>query len=113
MNLLTRHKVLAAIVTAGSLSIPFLKSHAQSDVSRERKEYADTIRESYNFRFGKDHPSMPGSAAVEGNDFIQPGAFPNATYCAHCHAQAYSDWRQALHSNSFRTPFYRTSVNLL
>ena len=113
MHLLTRHKVLPAIVIAGSLSIPLWKSQAQSDVSRERKEYADKIRESYNFRFGKDHPSMPGSAAVEGDDFIQPGAFPNATYCAHCHEQAYSDWRQALHSNSFRTPFYRASVNIL
>jgi tetratricopeptide (TPR) repeat protein len=113
MKLLTRHQVLAALVTAGTLSIPLWKSQAQSDVTSERKAYAEKIRESYNYRFGKDHPSMPGSAAVEGDDFIQPGAFPNATYCAHCHAQAYSDWRQALHSNSFRTPFYRTSVNLL
>ena len=50
---------------------------------------------------------------VEGEDFVQPGAFPNATYCAHCHQEAYSQWRQALHSNAFRTPFYRASVNIL
>jgi Tfp pilus assembly protein PilF len=81
--------------------------------SAERKEYADKVRESYNFHFGKGDISTPGNAAVEGNDFIQPGAFPKATYCKACHAQAYDHWRQALHSNSFRTPFYRTSVNIL
>jgi tetratricopeptide (TPR) repeat protein len=84
-----------------------------SQQGAERKEYADKIRESYNFRFGKGDISTPGNAAVEGNDFIQPGAFPKATYCKTCHAQAYDHWRQALHSNSFRTPFYRTSVNIL
>jgi tetratricopeptide (TPR) repeat protein len=78
-----------------------------------RKQYADQIRATYNFRFGEDHPATPGNAAVEGDDFIQPGAFPNAKYCAVCHAEAFRQWRQALHSNSFRTPFYRTSVNIL
>jgi tetratricopeptide (TPR) repeat protein len=82
---------------------------AQSD----RKQYADEIRGSYNFRFGPGQLSTPGNAAIEGNDFIQPGAFPKAEYCGSCHQEAYSQWRQALHSNSFRTPFYRTSVNIL
>src|SRR5271155_2317052 len=88
-------------------------THAQSDQSLERKNYSDKIRQTYNFRFGKDNLSLPGNAAIEGNDFVQPGAFPEAEYCAHCHDEAYSQWRQALHSNSFRTPFYRTSVNIL
>ncbi len=57
--------------------------------------------------------TAPGNAMTETRGFIQPGAFPKATYCAHCHPQAYSEWRQALHSNSFRTPFYRNSVNIL
>jgi tetratricopeptide (TPR) repeat protein len=78
-----------------------------------RKDYADKIRDGYNFRFGKNNLSTPGNAKVVGDDFVQPGAFPNAKYCAKCHAEAYSQWRQALHSNSFRTPFYRTSVNIL
>ena len=106
-------KALATIVLAASFCILPTAALAQSDQSSERKEYADKIRETYNFRFGKDKPSLPGNASVEGNDFIQPGAFPKAAYCAHCHEQAYSQWRQALHSNSFRTPFYRTSVNIL
>jgi Flp pilus assembly protein TadD len=86
---------------------------AQSGDGNDRKSYAAKIRETYNFRFGGDKLTTPGNAAVEGDDFIQPGAFPKATYCAHCHEEAYSQWRQALHSNSFRTPFYRASVNIL
>src|SRR5271170_1345169 len=85
----------------------------KTELSAERKAYADKVRASYNFSLVKDNISLPGNAAVEGDDFIQPGAFPNAKYCAHCHQEAYHQWRQALHSNSFRTPFYRTSVNIV
>jgi Tfp pilus assembly protein PilF len=98
--------VMAALVVVSSAS-------AQSADGNDRKNYATKIRETYNFRFGGDRLSTPGNASVEGDDFIQPGAFPKAKYCAHCHEEAYSQWRQALHSNSFRTPFYRTSVNIL
>jgi len=79
----------------------------------KRKAYADFISQDYNFRYGKDHISTPGNAMVEDGAFIQLGAFPNAAYCGHCHQQAYHEWRMALHSNSFRTPFYRKSVNIL
>jgi Tfp pilus assembly protein PilF len=113
MNRATGRKLLAIAGVAATLCIVLRLSQAQSDESKDRKEYADAIRESYNFRFGTDKPFLPGNPSVVGNDFIQPGAFPKATYCAHCHQQAYSQWRQALHSNSFRTPFYRTSVNIL
>jgi len=113
MNRTAKGAALAMGFFMGSFCISLRTSQAQSDLSRERKEYADRIREDYNFRFGKDKLSAPGNAALEGDDFIQPGAFPSATYCAHCHEEAYSQWRQALHSNSFRTPFYRTSVNIL
>jgi tetratricopeptide (TPR) repeat protein len=88
-------------------------SQSPSDADRVRKDYAAKIRESYNFRFGQGDISTPGNAKVVGDNFVQPGAFPAASYCAKCHAEAYSQWRQALHSNSFRTPFYRTSVNIL
>jgi tetratricopeptide (TPR) repeat protein len=94
---------------------PAPESHAQpsSIEAGSRKDYADKIHENYNFRFGENDISTPGNAKVAGDDFIQPGAFPTAQYCSKCHAEAYSQWRQALHSNSFRTPFYRTSVNIL
>jgi tetratricopeptide (TPR) repeat protein len=85
----------------------------QSTLTETRKDYSDKVAAEYNYRFGKDKPFIPGNAKIEGEGFVQPGAFPNATYCAHCHQEAYHQWRQALHSNSFRTPFYRTSVNIL
>ena len=78
-----------------------------------RKQYSEKIASDYNYRFGKELPFAPGNPEVQGGGFIQPGAFPDAKYCAHCHQEAYHQWRQALHSNSFREPFYRTSVNLL
>jgi tetratricopeptide (TPR) repeat protein len=67
----------------------------------------------YNYRFGNSSFSTPGNAKSVTGGFIDAGAFPKAEYCQHCHPQAYEQWRQALHSNSFRTPFYRTSVNIL
>ena len=78
-----------------------------------RKAYADKIRETYSFPFAKDNISLPGNASAEGGDFLEPTAFPDAEYCGHCHQEAYHEWRQALHSNAFRTPFYRASVNIL
>ena len=57
--------------------------------------------------------SSPGNALSETGGLISPKAYPTAAYCGRCHPQAYEQWRQSLHSNSFRTPFYRTSVNIL
>jgi cytochrome c-type biogenesis protein CcmH/NrfG len=105
--------VLAASVLAASLCFFLATTQAGSSQESGRKEYAEKIGATYNYRFGKDKPFLPGNAAVEGNNFVQPGAFPNASYCGHCHQEAYHQWRQALHSNAFRTPFYRTSVNIL
>lgn len=102
---------ITAIVCACSVSL--VTSRAQEDRTADRKAYDAKIRATYNFRFGSDKISTPGNAAVEGHDFIQPQAFLPASYCGSCHKEAYSQWRQALHSNAFRTPFYRTSVNIL
>jgi Tfp pilus assembly protein PilF len=105
-------RVGGCVVVAGFV-FSLTTVRAQQDLDSDRRAYADKIRETYNFRFGKDKISTPGNAAVDGNDFIPATAFPTAEYCGRCHAEAYSQWRQALHSNSFRTPFYRTSVNIL
>lgn len=86
--------------------------HAQTE-TKEQEQYSGSVRPSYNFRFGTDKLSAPGNAMAVNHDFLQARAFPSAEYCARCHPQAYAEWRQALHSNSFRTPFYRTSVNIL
>ena len=80
---------------------------------RAQDPYDALIRETYDFSFGPGKLSVPGNAATETNGFISPKAFPTADYCGRCHAEAYHQWRQSLHSNSFRTPFYRTSVNIL
>jgi Tfp pilus assembly protein PilF len=88
-------------------------SHVQSDGTLDNTNYSEKIRQTFNFRFGKDNFTLPGNAATDTHDFIPVGAFPKAEYCAHCHEEAYHQWRQALHSNSFRTPFYRASVNIL
>jgi hypothetical protein len=92
-----------------------------AEQANARKGYADKVRGTYKYIsagaaeavYGTGKLSLPGNASIEGNDFIQPSVFPTAEYCGHCHQEAYAEWRQALHSNSFRTPFYRTSVNLL
>ena len=88
-------------------------STTAADQEALRKHYAEAVGPRYNFAFGKGKLSVPGNGAVEGNTFIPPDAFPNATYCGHCHQEAYHMWQQSLHRNSFRTPFYRASVNIV
>ncbi|MDE3200512.1 MAG: tetratricopeptide repeat protein [Acidobacteriota bacterium] len=44
---------------------------------------------------------------------MSPKEFPTAKYCGHCHQQAYHEWRESAHSNSFRAPWYLKNVNLL
>ena len=85
---------IIAVATGFAVSITLLigakqfTARAESDESLQRKNYSDQIRQTYNFRFGKDNLSLPGNAAIEGNEFIQPGAFPKAEYCGHCHEEA-------------------------
>ncbi|MGD0892678.1 MAG: tetratricopeptide repeat protein [Terracidiphilus sp.] len=89
------------------------KAKAEQATAADRKEFNAMVTPSYNFHYGPKNPFLPGNVQVQGEGFLQPGAFPSAEYCGTCHQEAYSQWRQALHSNAFRTPFYRTSVNLL
>ena len=89
------------------------KAKADMKADEDRKALNAIVTPAYNFHYGKGNPYTPGNIHVQGQGFIQPGAFPTAEYCGVCHQEAYSQWRQALHSNAFRTPFYRTSVNLL
>ena len=117
--------LLAALLVPAGIFISLPAIHAQSDQTAktystdkaeqeaQRKQYAEKVAQTYNFAFGKGKLSVPGNGAVEGNTFLQPDAFPNASYCGHCHQEAYHQWQQSLHRNSFRTPFYRASVNIL
>jgi Tfp pilus assembly protein PilF len=86
---------------------------AAASVACAQDSYDKAIRETYDFSLNHNKLSEPGNAASATGGFIPAGAFPKAEYCGKCHAEAYSQWRQSLHSNSFRDPFYRTSVNIL
>jgi tetratricopeptide (TPR) repeat protein len=89
------------------------KEKAEQKQEDDRKAFNALVTPSYDFHYGPKNPFTPGNVSVQGEGFLQPGAYPTAEYCGTCHQEAYSQWRQALHSNAFRTPFYRTSVNLL
>ncbi len=94
-------------------ALGLFRVRAVENSAAERDVYNQRITSTYNFRYGPRNAFVPGNITVEGKGFLQPVAFPTAEYCGACHQEAYAQWRQALHSNSFRTPFYRTSVNLL
>jgi hypothetical protein len=117
MKLAVRYALPLILILSG-VGVPrLIATHSDEDpralAASARAEYANKIRDNYSFPFGKDKIAGPGNAAAVGNDFLPANAFPDAAYCGHCHQEAYHEWRQALHSNSFRTPFYRTSVNIL
>jgi Tfp pilus assembly protein PilF len=115
MKLLAHVALIFLLVIAVSLAFRPTIRAAEDPAAQEsatRKAYADPLRKTYSFKFG-DNISLPGNAAIEGNDFIDPAVFPDAAYCGHCHQEAHKQWRQSLHSNSFRTPFYQTSVQIV
>jgi tetratricopeptide (TPR) repeat protein len=116
MNFRGRIVVLAGL-SVMALGVPRLMAirppaAAKPAPVREGAAYDAKILSSYQLPFG-DGIAMPGNAAIAGSKFIPASAFPDAAYCGHCHQEAYHEWRQALHANSFRSPFYRASANLL
>ena len=117
MNVFGRRACLLLLLCVGMCVFLWSTTRAAEDASSQeamtRKAYADKIGQTYTYPFEAGRISLPGNAAVEGNTFLEPTAFPDAAYCGHCHQEAYHEWRQSLHSNSFRTPFYRASVNIL
>ncbi len=106
-TLLLMFTCLLALASERGAQEPAAKSNPQQET------YSEQLSHNYNFTFEKGNISLPGNAAVEGGGFLRAEDFPDAEYCGHCHEEAYHQWRQSLHSNSFRAPFYRTSVNIL
>lgn len=76
-------------------------------------EFHEAVAARYNYAFGKATPFLPSNARSESGQFLSPRSFPTARYCGHCHQQAYHEWRQSVHSNSFRPPWYLKNVNAL
>ena len=76
-------------------------------------QFHDSVSSRYNYAFGKQSPFLPSNAMTSNGQFINPRTVPTAEYCGHCHQEAYHQWRQSVHSNSFRQPWYIKNVNML
>jgi len=91
-------------------------AHAAEDPAAnaaQRVVYSQEVTEHYNYRFGANQPFLPSYATTDTGQFIDSKSFLSAKYCGHCHQEAYAEWRQTAHANSFRNPWYTKNVNLL
>lgn len=111
-------QAIATLTIFAGCTILFLRStHAGSrpvpTTAGAESAYSAKVQQTYLYPFGKDKPFLPSYAGTWNGQFIQPGTFPTAEYCEHCHMATYHEWRQSLHANSFREPAYVKNVNLL
>jgi tetratricopeptide (TPR) repeat protein len=107
--------MLAAAVSCGLMAWRAEQAFAANEDAAvsQPTAYTQSISEHYNFRFGADKPFLPSNATTEMGGFISPRSFPTAVYCGHCHQEAHAEWRQSVHANSFRAPWYIKNVNVL
>ncbi len=75
--------------------------------------FHDSVAARYNYAFGREAPFLPSNATSANGQFLSPKSFYTAQYCGHCHKGAYHQWRQSVHANSFRAPWYLKNVNML
>jgi len=73
--------------------------------------FHNSVASHYNYAFGKETPFLPSNATTSTGQFVSPKSFYTAEYCGHCHQEAYHQWRESIHSNSFRSPWYLKNVN--
>jgi tetratricopeptide (TPR) repeat protein len=86
---------------------------APAGVTGPTSAFHDSVASRYDYAFGKGTPFLPSNATTANGQFVSPRSFPTAQYCGHCHQETYRQWRQSVHSNSFRAPWYLKNVNLL
>jgi len=86
---------------------------APTGITGPTSAFHDSVAFRYNYAFGKDTPFLPSFATSSNGQFLNPKSFYTAQYCGHCHQEAYRQWRQSAHSNSFRAPWYLKNVNSL
>ena len=86
---------------------------AVTGVTGPTPAFHNSVAARYNYAFGKDTPFLPSNANSSSGQFLSPKAFYSSQYCGHCHQEAYRQWRQSVHSNSFRAPWYLKNVNML
>ena len=111
-------RIFSGALLAAALACAFMAwrtrpAHAQDDAAVARAIYSQSVAENYRLPFAADQPFLPSNATTDTGEFIDPKSFPTAKYCGHCHQQAYAEWRQTVHANSFRNPWYVKNVNLL
>jgi tetratricopeptide (TPR) repeat protein len=103
----------ALLLFAGGTFLFLRPTHAGSRPAMPQTQYSAAVSKTYQYPFGSNKPFSPSYASTQSGQFIQPGAFPTAEYCGHCHQASYHQWRASLHSNSFREPYYIKNVDLL
>ncbi len=104
---------LAAWVWSAFLAWMSPTACAQASAAQQPSAYSLSVDKSYSLPFGAREPFLPSNAETDNGQFIDPKSFLPAEYCGHCHQQAYAEWRQTAHANSFRAPWYIKNVNLL
>lgn len=94
-------------------NLPLADYGTHIPVTGPTTQFHDSVAARYNYAFGKDTPFLPSNATSANGQFLSPRSFYTAKYCGHCHQQAYKEWRESVHSNSFRQPWYLKNVNML
>ena len=87
--------------------------YSPSGIAGRTTPFHDGVAAKYNYAFGKDAPFLPSNATSSNGQFLDPKSFPTAEYCGHCHKEAYRQWRQSVHANAFREPWYLKNVDML
>ena len=100
-----------ASTTANAGETPLYGAHIA--ITGPTSAFHDSVASRYNYAFGKQSPFLPSNATSSDGQFMNPKSFATAEYCGHCHQEAYHQWRESIHSNSFRSPWYLKNVNLL
>jgi tetratricopeptide (TPR) repeat protein len=106
----------AAGVTVSGADTPSTAGAAYTStikVTGPTSPFHNSVAAKYNYAFGKQSPFLPSNAESSNGQFLNPRSFPTAEYCGHCHKAAYQQWRQSVHSNAFRAPWYLKNVNAL
>lgn len=103
----------AANSSATAPNNPIPDHAAHIPISGPLTQFHESVASGYNYAFGKNDPFYPSNAASSNGQFLNPRSFYTARYCGHCHQEAYHEWRQSVHSNSFRPAWYLKNVNML
>ena len=103
----------AASAATASTSEPIPDYATHIPVTGPTTAFHDSVAARYNYAFGHDTPFLPSNATSFNGQFLSPKSFYTAEYCGHCHQEAYHQWRQTAHANSFRAPWYLKNVNML